>query len=211
MLHEDERGATALHLPDQGAYALGFVGVEAGHRLIQEDQPGGRDKGAGQFQAFLLAVREGAGKPVGTVRQAKCVQGLQVGEPARVLPTGTSDAGLGGRIEYIREVVDPQRRMVEVRVRVPNTDHALRPNAFVQVAFVPTDTPRIVVPAEAVVTDDQQSFVFVRDGSHLDRREVVLGRQRGGRAEVLQGLAPGETYVTKGAILLLNAVDLANQ
>jgi len=104
--------------------------------------------------------------------------------------------------------------MVEVRVRVPNTGHVLRPNAFVQVAFVPADAPRIVVPAEAVVTDDQQSFVFVRSGEHpgaLERREVMLGRQRGGRVEIVRGLAPGETYVTKGAILLLNAIDLASQ
>jgi hypothetical protein len=68
------------------------------------------------------------------------------------------------------------------------------------------------VPAEAVVTDDQQSFVFVRgDGDALQRREVILGRQRGGQVEIVRGLAPGETYVTKGALLLLNAVDLAAQ
>ena len=139
------------------------------------------------------------------------VTALRVGQTARVLPTGAAEPGLDGRIEYVRETVDPQRRMVEVRVRVANAGGVLRANAFVQVTFDPGDTPRIVVPAKAVVTDDQQSFVFVRDGEHLERREVVLGRQRGGRVEVASGLAAGETYVTKGAILLLNAVDLASQ
>jgi len=68
------------------------------------------------------------------------------------------------------------------------------------------------VPAEAVVTDDQQSFVFVRGaGDALQRREVALGRQRAGQVEIVRGLSPGETYVTKGALLLLNAVDLAAQ
>ena len=142
------------------------------------------------------------------------VAGLQVGQPAQVLPTGSGEAGITGRIEYIGEVVDPQRRMVEVRVRAPNLDHILRPNAFVQVAFAASESPRVVIPAEAVVTDDQHSFVFVRKTDQpqaLERREVTLGRQRGGRVEIANGLAPGETYVTKGAILLLNAVDLASQ
>lgn len=142
------------------------------------------------------------------------VAGLQIGQEAHVLPTGGGEEGVSGRIEYIGEVVDPQRRMVEVRVRVPNAERLLRPNAFVQVAFVAGESPRVVVPAEAVVTDDQQSFVFVRNPDQpraLERREVALGRQRGGRVEIAHGLAPGETYVTKGAILLLNAVDLANQ
>jgi cobalt-zinc-cadmium efflux system membrane fusion protein len=142
------------------------------------------------------------------------VAGLQVGETAQVLAAGAGEAGIAGRVEYIGEVIDPQRRMVEVRVRVPNPERQLRPNAFVQVAFATGESQRVVVPSEAVVTDDQQSFVFVRNGEHpgaLERREVVLGRQRGGRVEIVRGLAPGETYVTKGAILLLNAIDLASQ
>ena len=103
--------------------------------------------------------------------------------------------------------------MVSVRVRAPNPDHALRPNGYAQVSFVPSGTPRVVVNAEAVVTEDQKSFVFVRSAKEpglLERREVTTGGQRDGRVEVLTGLSPGETYVSKGAILLLNAVDLAN-
>ncbi|MEO8605198.1 MAG: hypothetical protein ABI629_21700 [bacterium] len=124
-----------------------------------------------------------------------------------------AEPGIAGTVEYVGEVVDPQRRMVAVRVRVPNGAHALRPNAFVQVAFAPDDHQQVVVPAESVVTDDQQSFVFVRPaGSNgLERRAVVVGRQHDGKVEIASGLQPGDAYVTKGALLLLNAVDLANQ
>jgi cobalt-zinc-cadmium efflux system membrane fusion protein len=142
------------------------------------------------------------------------VTDLTLGQAAQVIPAAGSETAIAGRIEYIGEVVDPERRMVEVRVRVPNPEKRLRPNAYVQVAFAPEGEARVVVPSEAVVTDDQHSFIFVphADGSGtLERREVSLGRQRGGRVEIVRGCAPGETYVSKGAILLLNAVDLANQ
>ena len=140
------------------------------------------------------------------------VAGLTVGEPATVVPATAGAQPLLGRTEYVGEVIDPERRMVEVRVRAPNPGGTLRPNAFVQVSFAAGGDAQVVVPAEAVVTDDQQSFVFVRGaGDALQRREVALGRQRAGQVEIVRGLSPGETYVTKGALLLLNAVDLAAQ
>ena len=43
----------------------------------------------------------------------------------------------------------------------------------------------------------------------LQRRRVVPGRNREGKVEILDGLRPGETFVAKGALLLLNAIDLA--
>ncbi len=139
---------------------------------------------------------------------------LAVGQAARIISAAASERSFDGRVEYVGEVVDPTRRMVDVRVRVPNGAHALRPNAFVQVEFATSGEPRVVVPAEAVVSDDQQSFVFVQPADQpgrLERRPVTLGHQRAGKAEVVAGLAPGETYVAKGAILLLNAIDLARE
>ncbi|MBI3767640.1 MAG: efflux RND transporter periplasmic adaptor subunit [Deltaproteobacteria bacterium] len=139
---------------------------------------------------------------------------LQVGQGAQIVSPAAPDHPVEGRVEYIGEVVDPTRRMVDVRIRVPDDDHALRPNAFVEVEFASGSAQRIVVPADAVVNNAQQSFVFVQKPDHaatLGRRPVTLGRQRAGKAEIVTGLRAGETYVSKGAILLLNAIDLARE
>jgi membrane fusion protein, heavy metal efflux system len=140
------------------------------------------------------------------------VRGLQVGQPASISSPAAPDQTMTGRVEYVGEVVDPVRRMVNVRVRVANPDRLLRPNAYVQVAFSTDGRERLLVPADAVVTDDQRSFVFVRvagQQQRLERRPVRLGRNNEGQVEILDGLSPGETFVSKGALLLLNALDLA--
>jgi membrane fusion protein, heavy metal efflux system len=140
------------------------------------------------------------------------VADLQVGQPATIVSPAAPDRAITGGVEYVGEVVDPLRHMVNVRVRVPNADRLLRPNAFVQVAFGRDGPGRVLLPAEAVVTDDQRTFVFVRRADQpqrLERRAVTVGRHSEGQVEILSGLAPGETYVVRGAILLLNAVDLA--
>jgi membrane fusion protein, heavy metal efflux system len=115
-----------------------------------------------------------------------------------------------GTIDRISEVVDPKRRTVELRIRAPNADRVLRPNAFVDVELQSDPTQkRIRVPAEAVVTDGQNSVVFVSRGEgQLERVTVTLGRQRSGEVELRSGLEPGSRYVSKGAILLLNQLAL---
>ena len=44
----------------------------------------------------------------------------------------------------------------------------------------------------------------------LEPVEVVAGRRRDGVVELLSGLPVGARYVNKGALLLLNQVDLAD-
>jgi membrane fusion protein, heavy metal efflux system len=136
---------------------------------------------------------------------------LKVGSPV-VIHTRSGGVNRPGTVDRISEVVDPKRRTVEVRIRAGNEDHALRPNAFVDVELqTDPSTPRVRVPAEAVVTDGQKSVVFVARGEgKLERVPVVPGRQRGAEIELRSGLEPGSRYVSKGAILLLNQLDLEN-
>jgi cobalt-zinc-cadmium efflux system membrane fusion protein len=115
-----------------------------------------------------------------------------------------------GTVEHVSSIVDPTRRTIEARIRVENGDGALRPNAYVEVAVPAASTPRIRVPTEAVLTDAHESVVL-RQGSdgRLVRVPVTLGRERDGEIEILKGLEPGDRYVSKGAILVLNEISLA--
>jgi acyl-CoA dehydrogenase len=66
------------------------------------------------------------------------------------------------------------------------------------------------VPAEAVVSHGEQSVVFVtREAGRLERIPVTVGRRGGGEVELRSGLEPGTRYVAKGALLLLNQLQLA--
>ena len=46
---------------------------------------------------------------------------------------------------------------------------------------------------------------------HLLRRDVEIGRQREGKIEIIKGLNPGEEYVAKGTLLLLDATSLTSE
>jgi|GEM_PF-333172 len=140
---------------------------------------------------------------------------LHKGQAAQVSEVKSGAQPMPGTIEYVSDFVDPVRRTIAVRVRVPNPAHQLRPNAFVQVTFTVQAHKVIMVPSEAVVTDDQKAIVFVQarasdKETSLVRREVRVGRAREGKTEILAGLVEGETYVSRGALLLLNALDIGS-
>lgn len=136
--------------------------------------------------------------------------GLQPGQRVEVRARG-DERPLDGRIESVSDVVDPQRRTVEARIRLANPDRRLRPNAQVDVTPIATEASRRVrVPLAAVVTDGNAPVVFVQpETGHFERTPVRLGREHGGEVEVLAGLTAGQQFVSKGALLLLNVVDLA--
>jgi len=117
-----------------------------------------------------------------------------------------------GFVEYISEVVDPRRRTVEVWVRAGNADRLLRPNGFVEVSLHPdASKPVVKVPDAAVVTRGTSNAVFVVAApGRLEPRSVRPGRRRDGQTELREGLTPGTRFVSRGALLLLNQVDLAS-
>jgi cobalt-zinc-cadmium efflux system membrane fusion protein len=134
---------------------------------------------------------------------------LQVGEAVTIGLQGGA-ASREGTIAYISEVVDPRRRSVEVRVRARNEDRVLRPNAFVAVLVRPDQTQEVVkVPDNAVVTQGERQVVFISPApGRLEPVPVVTGRRSGGETEIRQGLEPGTRFVARGALLLLNQIEL---
>jgi membrane fusion protein, heavy metal efflux system len=117
-----------------------------------------------------------------------------------------------GVVQYVSEVVDVHRRTVEVRVRVENKDRLLRPNSFVEVIAPAESSDAVIRVADtAVVTTGSKPFAFVQTApGRLEKVAVSTGRRRNGELEVLSGLKSGDTFVSRGALLLLNQVELAN-
>lgn len=142
------------------------------------------------------------------VREADAAD-LKPGTPATIHTRGGAEREAA--VERVSALLDAQRQTVEVRIRAANSDRALRPNAFAEVLFRPEDSTRHVqVPEEAVVSDGDTSLMFVSRGQgRLEKVKVEPGRHREGQVELRAGLTPGQAYVSRGALLLLNQVDLS--
>jgi multidrug efflux pump subunit AcrA (membrane-fusion protein) len=108
-----------------------------------------------------------------------------------------------GKIQELSPVVDPQTRMMEVRISFVQ-DARIKPGMFAKIKIITESKDKIVkIPLECVVKRYGESFVFVvKEDNTVEKRKVVQGIQIDNKVEITEGLAPGEKVVVRGQTLL---------
>ena len=114
--------------------------------------------------------------------------------------------GLGpvtGRIDFVTPHLSEATRTAIARANVTNPDGRLRPGQFVKALVETGSTPASIrVPKTAIQRVEESNVVFVSGDKGLSPRKVVLGRENGEFAEIVEGLNAGERYVSSGAFTL---------
>jgi RND family efflux transporter MFP subunit len=121
--------------------------------------------------------------------------------------TVTSGEGRGGEalgpgvVTSVGVAVDSASRAVAVRARLTVPPRALRIGESVVGRIVTGVNPRaVVIPVDALVPEGDGYRVFVVDSAGIAHaRAVTVGGRNESVAEILSGVAAGETVVTTGA------------
>lgn len=128
---------------------------------------------------------------------------LAVGQRARVTADAVPGRRFEGRIARISPVVDATTGTVRVTVEVAGGDTPLKPGMFTRVNVVhDVREDVLLIPAEAVISEDARTSVFVVEDGAARRRDVRVGYRDGGRVEISEGLGLGEQVVVTGQAAL---------
>ncbi len=132
------------------------------------------------------------------------LSGLHVGQPVLIHVRAYPGKYFEGRIARLGEELDPTTRTLQVRVTVPNPEHALKAEMYASVEIERRSTrAALFVPESAEQEVNGQTVVFVRVApDQFEARPIQIARKSGRMVEVSQGLAPGEWVVTRGSFLL---------
>ena len=176
-----------------------------------------------------LQIREGnvvrptTSTPLVTINQLRPIL-VRFAVPATQLPSLLRPASQGGRgarrvlarpgrdtaavlvgdLSFVDNHVDSATGTVLLKGRFPNRDETLWPGEFVDVTLVlAVDSAATVVPAQAVVTGQQGTYVFVvaADG-RVSQRPVTVARTVDTLAVIADGVTPGTLVVTDGQLRL---------
>jgi RND family efflux transporter MFP subunit len=96
--------------------------------------------------------------------------------------------------------VDPQTNLLSVRLSVSAAGGTLRAGTFATAEIVVRTNPRaIVVPKQAIVSREGKQVVFVAGADNVAHmRQVTVGSERDGLAEIVKGVSAGERVITLG-------------
>jgi cobalt-zinc-cadmium efflux system membrane fusion protein len=112
---------------------------------------------------------------------------------------------LVGKLIYVGQTIDPETRTVLVRTELDNRAGRLKPAMLASMLIEAKPVERLVVPAGAVVRENDEDHVFVAEGDGVFRLlKVKLGIEQGGQRVVLSGLKGQEKIVVEGAFHLNN-------
>jgi multidrug efflux system membrane fusion protein len=121
----------------------------------------------------------------------------------RAEPSGGGDPS-EGRLSFIDNAVDTTTGTILLKGRFPNDDGSLWPGGFVNVRLqLYVEPDALVVPAAAVVSGQQGSFVFViQPDSSASTKAVTVTRTAGDFAIVTGDVQPGDKVVVDGQLRL---------
>lgn len=112
------------------------------------------------------------------------------------------DLKIPAHVISIVPTADRQKATVRVRIALDQLDPRILPDMGIKVSFLESGPAAVAasapqVPADAVVSDKQSTFVWVvRDGK-VEKRAVRAGTARDGQVPITQGLQGGEAVVVE--------------
>jgi len=175
-----------------------------------------RQVGPGQF------LQAGSGTPVFTIADPSSVWLLanvretdagqvHTGQTVEVRVPAYPQRTFKARVTYVAALLDPVTHRIPVRAELDNADRALKPEMFASFKILTSgESASPGVPAAAVVYEGDSAHVWVLSADGLlSYRSIRTGRTNDGLVEVLEGLKPGETIVTKGGLFIDQAATPA--
>jgi len=115
-----------------------------------------------------------------------------------------------GVIDYVDPVIDEKTRTALARVVLDNTSRRLRPGTFITAnVLVDNRNAKLVVSKDILQDVDDKTCIFIKSEHGFEARPVTMGRSNERKVEIISGLSPGETIVTKNSFRLKAELEKA--
>jgi membrane fusion protein, heavy metal efflux system len=135
---------------------------------------------------------------------------IHVDQPVQVNLMAFPGRIFTGKISTLGATVDPNSHRLTVRSEILDPNHELRPGMFASFSIQihdPIEAPAIPTTGVVREGDGTMTAWVATDRHHFVQKTVKLGLEKDNRCQVLEGLLPGDSVVTDGAIFLDNMLQ----
>jgi RND family efflux transporter MFP subunit len=115
-----------------------------------------------------------------------------------------------GKVTRIASALQPGSRTLLTEIDVPNPDGALSPGIYCTVELlIPRKTPSMIIPADAVVFDQNGLHVAVVENGIAHLQKITIARDFGTEVEVHDGVKPGDQVILNPMVNLAEGSRVA--
>jgi cobalt-zinc-cadmium efflux system membrane fusion protein len=133
---------------------------------------------------------------------------VKLGYTATVGTLAYPDKTFKGEIDKISDMLDPQTKVMRIRINLPNQGGLLKPEMFANVKVMNKEGRKAVsIPSSALVFSNSKNYVVVYKGNcDLHVQEVSVLKNINGISYISSGVQPGDQVISQNQILLYNAL-----
>jgi membrane fusion protein, heavy metal efflux system len=135
---------------------------------------------------------------------------IKTGYDAEVNVIAYKDKVFKGKVDRIFSILDPQSRVMKVRIKVPNADNLLKPEMFAQITIKYNDNANQLpaIPSQAIIFDKNKNYVMVyKDKCDVETREIEIFEVAGNTTYLKSGLKAGEKVIARYQQLVYDALN----
>ncbi|MEO8885977.1 MAG: efflux RND transporter periplasmic adaptor subunit, partial [Mucilaginibacter sp.] len=113
-----------------------------------------------------------------------------------------------GKVNEISSVLDPDNKVMKIKIALPNPDMLLKPEMFTNVVITNNENEQsVAVPAKAIVFDNSKNYVVIYNSKcDLRVQEVSVVKTVDNLSYIASGLKPGDKVISKNQLFLYNAL-----
>jgi HlyD family secretion protein len=145
-------------------------------------------------QPMFVIIKDNALELRGDVAESDMTR-LAVGQPAQLRLVGAADA-LNGSVRLVEPSINATTRLGGVRIKI-DEEGTVRSGMFAEAEVIAAERNGLVVPVTALGSMDGETIVMKVTEGTVARTVVKTGIRDGAIVEILEGLAAGDTVVTK--------------
>jgi cobalt-zinc-cadmium efflux system membrane fusion protein len=134
---------------------------------------------------------------------------VKLGTSASVTTLSYPDRTFLGKVDKIYNVIDPETKAMQARIKLNNPDYMLKPdmNANIKLSFNENQS-MIAIPSKAIVFDKSKNFVVVfKDRNNIETRQVEVYRVVGDITYISSGLKEEEKVITNNQLFIYGALN----
>ena len=147
-----------------------------------------------QGQPMFTLIRDGALELRADLSESDLIR-VAVGQTASLTQVG-SITPLQGTVRLVEPTIDTTTRLGRARISIVDPTN-IRAGMFVEAAIMVVERATTAIPVTAIGTFEGKATVMKVTGNTVTRVAIVTGIRDGGWVEITQGVAAGDTLVTK--------------
>ncbi|MFC1479348.1 efflux RND transporter periplasmic adaptor subunit [Planctomycetota bacterium] len=128
------------------------------------------------------------------------IKSIKINDPVRVTTSASADKEYKGRVLRIEPLAELAKNTITVRVSIDEPDDKLFPEMVAQISFMGSDTKTDIqtplrVPAEAVIQEGNDYYVFILEDKRARRKQVTVIKEEANQAVIGKGLNSGQRVI----------------